>query len=833
MLMKVGIHLKLLPGIILFCVVLSICLPLFTQSAQPALAANEEYTFFFKNDDKSDVKKGLDADSDDLARNKLTNTAIYARGGVFGNSKMAFYYDAQSSSLANKPQYKLTYYCANNKLETSKPTSSPAYQTIELTITPSFQGNDLDKNILPSKVTSDVTNTGPGPNSIPGACKPGALNGRGDQSLLNYNKLTAEAKARWGGLQTSTEANAATNPSTSAGEGEEEQTCQSEGGALAWMLCPTIDIIHDTVGALMKDFILNQLEYDPLSTDTSGGTSASSNIYKVWQAIRNLANVLFVLIFLFIVFANTVGMNVNAYTVKKMLPRLVAAVLLVQLSFLISALIIDAGNIAGQGIGTLISQALPDSATEGAASGLGIGWNILTNAILAVLAVGIIAKVGIATVILLAIAAVISVLSVVITLVLRDLIISVLVITSPLAFAAWVLPGTQKVFQTWWRLFIRIIIMYPMIALLFSMSSVLSAASTGATGGEGFVQSIIAGIFPIIAFFMVPWTFKWAGGAMAMTAGYVSGIANRTSGGLDKGIRNSRPYKASQERRGLKGVEKFGNQLGSKNPFMSALGSYRATGAPLGGRLSRDGGIFRASPIAAQKQVAAQQQAWSQAQEHLSAVDGEELNKTILNPKANKTQMVAAAGELAKRGQLSGDHIQAIKRTFGNDEVGGSRAIAFAKSQIKDRKANPIVSAASWKDFDSSGKMNLTEGTTSRIIQQTSPKALGDLSVSGLEAMEKTETHDGRKVIEHVNTNVIKTALETGSISGGMNQDVRSRLEEIVRNRGEALGNTQGSSGSGGTQSAPLQPSGWSAKTSTGTSTAPKGTTVNYNRGQK
>ncbi|TAK89090.1 hypothetical protein EPO04_03245 [Patescibacteria group bacterium] len=817
--MKVGIYKRFSIALILIAATASLGLPFFSE---PAHAASESYLFFFKDGDKSDVQKGLDGKTD-LDRNNLTKTTVYIKDGIFGDNKVPLYYDSSGSSVAGKPRYTTTYYCFNNKPVTSLPPNQaiPSYQTIELTATitgsPDVTKSGISSHILPAKLSYDATYIGTGPGSVPRSCLPSAVSpssSQGSVGLENYNQLTSGGKRAWGSLQTSTEASAASNPSTSAGTGEDddEPTCQSEGGALAWVFCPMIEIIHDTVGKMMKDFILNQLEYDPLSVVPGDGNTAANNLYNVWGNIRALANILFVLIFLFIVFANTVGMNINAYTVKKMLPRLVAAVVLVQVSFIICSLVIDAGNIAGQGLGSLITTALPGAVTEGAGSGIGVGWSVLSGAILAILAVVIITKIGIAAVLLLALGAFFSVLSVVITLILRDLIISVLVITSPLAFAAWVLPGTEKIFKTWWRLFVRIIVMYPMIVLLFSVSSVLSAASAGTTGTAGFVQSVIAGIFPIIAFFMVPWTFKWAGGAMAMTAGYVDGWTSRAGAATDRGLRNSKPYQANQQRlqarRDLRSSQKLGNQLGSSNAARRAWGTFMATGAPFGGRLNPNGGWGKTSPAVQQKADDALKQARETAQNNLQNTGTQDLKDKFAATDAsgklkNKTMGVAAIGELAKRGQLTSQHLAAIQKTYGAGSREAGIAMKYAQGQMSDKAKDnhPILAYAdAGAKIDAAGNFTeISKSTHDRITQNTSPKSLGSLTQQGLADMLNATVKDEkgndmtytdsrgntrkRNGLDAVATHTLNAAVNDPKITRNMHPDVLRDLRAEARNR--------------------------------------------------
>lgn len=735
---------------------------------QATYAQGEQYVLNFNPDSVENIKKALE-DNDHSQETAVNQTILHGRGGIYGNREVQFKLDNSApSGLAANNMYiykSRTFTCGDYQIDAA----------LQVGLPNDIANDDARARIGYTRVTGGNLGSGVAPpsgqyfvsqsdvNRMTANCRPGNYNRESGITAQNFQKNKQRLITQGWPANLATVSSDVGAGGGGGGGDTDPETCNSEGGALAWFLCPVIDIINTTVGKLMQDFILNQLQYEPLSVNPDEQNSVANNLFAVWNAIRTLANILFVVIFLFIVFANTISMNVNAYTVKKMLPRLVAAVLLVQLSFLICAIAIDMGNIAGQGIGTLISQALPESARQGRGGDLGIGWEILTGALLAMLAVPIIKSIGIATILLLAIGAVFAVLSVVVTLILRDLIISVLVITSPLAFAAWVLPGTEKVFQTWYRLFIRIILMYPLIALLFSVGSLLSASVSG-TGDDTGVQAVMAGIFPIVAFFMVPWTFKWAGGAMAMTAGYVGRLSNRAGNATSGAYKNSRGYKASQQRRELKAAERFGGRLGSNNPVKKAFGNWQATGTILGGRANRKGGYGNVDPVVQRQIDLANHKARQDAQKGLEGLTSDDLKKMLVTDSSgrlkNRTQGMAAMGELAKRGELSADHLKTAHRTFNDGTAEGKRqgqlAFRYAQSQIADRKVNPLVSNVGMDDFNSAGNMELTHTTVNRIAS-ASPEAFTSMSGKGMEALSHAAVKDangnvvaGRSVMDEL-----------------------------------------------------------------------------------
>lgn len=362
-----------------------------------------------------------------------------------------------------------------------------------------------------------------------------------------------------------------------------EDNCTLQGGALAWIMCPAIRLMNGTVNMIMTSIVQPLLEVTPLRH--YNGDGSVNGIWALWSVLRDLANVGFVLIFLVIVFANTLSINLNAYAVKKMLPRLVAAAILVQFSFLLCSVMVDIGNVLGGGIAQLTQQV--DDLTESTlvdADGNRVdpgpeatpAGYMVTG--LVVIIGGLIAfsVVGVPGVLLFIFAALIGAMAVGVTLVVRQLIISCLVVMSPLALALWVLPGTEGIFKKWQQNFVKLILMYPIVILIFSVARVLGQVTSqsaalnegatimhgtftavgalagtpalAATAGEvasAKLQSFIAALFPLIAFFMIPATFKMAGGVLGAAGNFINKGGSKVGGGL----RNSQMAKDAKQNR--------------------------------------------------------------------------------------------------------------------------------------------------------------------------------------------------------------------------------------------------------------------------------------------
>ncbi|RYF28418.1 MAG: hypothetical protein EOO17_04950 [Chloroflexi bacterium] len=260
---------------------------------------------------------------------------------------------------------------------------------------------------------------------------------------------------------------------------DEGTTCAVE--MIGWILCPVIQGV-----ATMSDKIFDLLAGNFLQIEPEL-TKADSGIKVPWDAARNIANVLFIVAFIIIIYSQITGAGISNYGIKKMLPRLIMAALFVNISFWICQGMVDLSNILGFNIYTFLkaqAAAIGPSAMAdipGADTVTGGGW-------LSVLAVAILAAVGIAWLLLaplgaIALMVLITCVTIVIILLLRKAIIILLVVISPIAFVAYLLPNTEKFFNKWLSMFWQLLMVFPVVALLMGGGQLASTIimSAGAT----------------------------------------------------------------------------------------------------------------------------------------------------------------------------------------------------------------------------------------------------------------------------------------------------------------------------------------------------------------
>lgn len=427
-----------------------------------------------------------------------------------------------------------------------------------------------------------------------------------------------------------------------ADKGNTGSTDCAVSGAISFIFCPLIELT-DKLFSVLSTAVVALLNNGTLNTNDQN----IHNAQQVWSSFKNFTNIFFVLIFLFVIFSTTLSIGLSNYDIKKMLPRLVIAVILVQFSWILMQLAFDISNILAAGI-----QALPifHISTGGGNHIPAASW--LFTGIAGLFGAGVLAAASLfIPFLLLLFAGIISILGVFITLFIRQFIIIILVVLSPLAFVAWVLPNTENIFKTWSKSLLRLLFMYPLIVFIFSMAGLFSHIQPACNPASCDINSLAAAIIPIIAFFMVPWTFKWAGGAMAAVSGYVSGktsgLSRASRAPFNKEVKRIQSQRASNKAadRQIKAGELFG-----KDTKISRLRAGAMTGN-FGQR-----GQARLAAVAKKaqaEQVQAEKNKLSLALESIGSDDGKKqhLYNAAMTGKTDYEKQAALETMLA-RGQL-------------------------------------------------------------------------------------------------------------------------------------------------------------------------------------
>ncbi len=297
--------------------------------------------------------------------------------------------------------------------------------------------------------------------------------------------------------------------------------CKSSLGEIGWYACPITKKVTEATDWLYEK-IQGILAVDPIEAD--------SPIHTIWDYCRGLTNIVFIIFLLVVIYSQITGVGISNYGIKKVLPKMIVVAILVNLSFLICQVLVDASNIIGaslRGVFTSVEEAAITaangdtavSATEAAIAESDMYSAIVTGSTLTVLGGVVAFETGaIWMLIPMALGAIVAVVTGLITIALRQAVVALLVMISPLAMVAYMLPNTEKLFQKWKKLLQQMLVFYPMFSLLFGASSLAGfAIIASATDGFGVLLGTAVQIFPLF--------FSWK--MMKMSGTFLGDINTR------------------------------------------------------------------------------------------------------------------------------------------------------------------------------------------------------------------------------------------------------------------------------------------------------------------
>ena len=450
-------------------------------------------------------------------------------------------------------------------------------------------------------------------------------------------------------------------------------SCAGSAGPLGWILCPVANGLLDALDAVAGSELQQLLQINAEVVDDPSVSSVVDNF-------RTFANTALIIGFLFIIFAQALSLGVDAYTIKRMLPRLALAVIAVQLSTPIAQILIDFFNVLGLGIADLILSTVgnesislnfnifsPDGAAgfDDAFGRVAQGGAVLAGTAAAGSAIWalILALPTILIVVVITVA----------MLIIRRLVLVMLIILAPLAMAAWVLPNTEKWAKEWFDTFIKILLMFPLIIGFIAMGKFMASVNSvavGATDGASltFIDSLITLLAAFGPYLLIPFTYQFAGklfGSLGSMAGKLQGRALGGGGGSSGG--------GSGQQGGIKGA--WQNRVNKKRAQMAA-GQTKLTR----GNGSLNTYIRRAS--APGMNVPFRGKSRSRAD-------------TIAR-QANRSMVAQGAKELEEQG-LSGDKEALRALWFAGDKDGDKRFDEFLKTQKPTDAAKMRATRDEWR----------------------------------------------------------------------------------------------------------------------------------------
>ena len=341
-------------------------------------------------------------------------------------------------------------------------------------------------------------------------------------------------------------------------DSEESATCYSQVGGLGWILCPTTAFLAkgiDLIYGVIEDFLV----IEPISMEQD------SPVFTIWLYVRNITNIIFILFLIVVIYSQVTGFGLSNYGIKKALPRLVIAAVLVNLSFILCVMAVDLSNLVGKSLHDFLNGVAENAVSSGQFSSdvsvtfYDIFTTIAAGGVIGAIAVGVAGgPLGLLLALIpVILSGIIAVIIGLVTISLRQAVVILLVAIAPLAFVAYMLPNTEKWFKKWGQMFSQMLFFYPMFALLFGASKVASwIFISSANSMLGIILGLAVQVLPL---FLAISLMKMAGSIL----GNVSNALGKLGDKANTGVKNAvEPYKNLAKQRSLnKAMQKPFNPL--------------------------------------------------------------------------------------------------------------------------------------------------------------------------------------------------------------------------------------------------------------------------------
>ncbi len=313
--------------------------------------------------------------------------------------------------------------------------------------------------------------------------------------------------------------------------GEPKNSCGIDGG-LGWLICPVMTFvanINDAAYGAISGF----LDIKPAILSSGDNSGAKQG----WDFFRNIANAIFAVIFLWIIFSQISNVGVSNYGIKKILPRLIIGALLVNLSYYLCQIFVDLSNILGH----TLKDALESGAGEIGTTSEAAGWG-------SAIAATIVGVGGVAAFAALAIgiptlaAGFLAIMTVFIILVVRQAGIILLISMSPIAFAAWLLPNTEDLFKKWMKIFRGLLLVFPIISLLYGAGklagAVLASSATVDPNNPDETLQLVALAVTTMPLIATPFVLQNSLSSLGSIGAKIGKLSSAANGNLKNAVMN-------------------------------------------------------------------------------------------------------------------------------------------------------------------------------------------------------------------------------------------------------------------------------------------------------
>ena len=568
--------------------------------------------------------------------------------------------------------------------------------------------------------------------------------------------------------------------------GEPKNSCGIDGG-LGWLICPVMTFvanINDAAYGAISGFL-------DIKPAILGDNSNTSGAKQGWDFFRNIANAIFAVIFLWIIFSQISNVGVSNYGIKKILPRLIIGALLVNLSYYLCQIFVDLSNILGHTLKDALEAGAGGIGTESEAAGWGSAIAATIVGVGGVAAFAALA-IGIPTLA----AGFLAIMTVFIILVVRQAGIILLISMSPIAFAAWLLPNTEDLFKKWMKMFRGLLLVFPIISLLYGAGklagAVLASSATVDPNNPDETLHLVALAATTMPLIATPFVLQNSLSSLGSIGAKIGKLSSAANGNLKNAVMNksrisdvknawkSRSARKLAERRsGNTWYGRTASNLRDRNNSMLKRGLGVAMNPAAALDDSWVGRKIGLSSGAGAAQEAYDKAAMEKAERAITYQYGGDAEKALKDKKADKYTRIAAVNQLKGQGSHGADVVANYLRDGGEVD---SVSMANALTEMKGSHAG--VSEAGVKALKDlqSGQSSFSLGqkdSSGNVIGDSAKDEFNSLTKDGVRKLSNEAiAKQNADAIKHsaIKRNDALKLLKDDRLRSMMSQDTKNAL---------------------------------------------------------
>ena len=569
------------------------------------------------------------------------------------------------------------------------------------------------------------------------------------------------------------------------GDGEEPKNSCGIDGGLGWLICPVMTFvanINDAAYGAISGF----LDIKPAILSSGDNSGAKQG----WDFFRNIANAIFAVIFLWIIFSQISNVGVSNYGIKKILPRLIIGALLVNLSYYLCQIFVDLSNILGH----TLKDALEAGAGEIGTTSEAAGWGSIIPAILVGVG-GVAAFAALAIGIPTLAAGFFAIMTVFIILVVRQAGIILLISMSPIAFAAWLLPNTEDLFKKWIKMFRGLLLVFPIISLLYGAGklagAVLASSATVDPNNPDETLHLVALAATTMPLIATPFVLQNSLSSLGSIGAKIGKLSSAANGNLKNAVMNKSRISDVKNAWKSRSARKLAERRSGNTMYGRAARKLRESNSILGKGLG-----IAMNPAAAldnnwigkkiglgdgarAAQEAYDKAATEKAERAITYQYGGDAEAALKDKKADKYTRIAAVNQLKGQGAHGADVVADYLRDGGEVD---SVSMANALTEMKGSHAGVSEAGVSALKALQSGKSSFSLGdkdSSGNVVGDSAKDEFNSLTKDGVSKLSNEAiAKQSADAIKHsaIKRNDALKLLKDNRLRSMMSQDTKNAL---------------------------------------------------------